>query len=121
MRATLHARGLRFRVDHLLRVDEVKVRPDVVFTRWRVAVFIDGCFWHSCPQHGNMPRRNTAYWGPKLARNTTRDRCVNDALRADGWHVIRAWEHEPTDDIARRVLAAIEAAKRVALVRPGSE
>src|SRR4051794_4976178 len=76
LRAALHARGLRFRVDYPVRTDALTVRPDVVFTRWRVAVFVDGCFWHGCPEHGTRPQRNAAYWGPKLQRNVARDRRV---------------------------------------------
>ena len=113
LRQALHTRGLRFRVDHPVRAADVTVRPDVVFTRWRVAVFIDGCFWHGCPQHGNAPRRNVDYWGPKLERNAARDRRVDTALSAAGWHVIRAWEHESTHATARRVLAALDAARVV--------
>jgi DNA mismatch endonuclease (patch repair protein) len=100
-------------VDHTVRATDVTVRPDVVFTRWRVAVFVDGCFWHGCPEHGNTPRRNVGYWGPKLERNAARDRRVDSALGAAGWHVIRAWEHEPTDAVARRILAVLDAARAV--------
>jgi DNA mismatch endonuclease (patch repair protein) len=79
------------------------VRPDIVFTRARLAIFVDGCFWHCCPQHGNVPRTNTDYWRPKLARNVTRDRVVSEALEAAGWRVLRAWEHEQTEHVADRV------------------
>lgn len=94
LRRALHSRGMRFRKDHPIRTTERLVRPDVVFTRARVAVFIDGCFWHCCPVHGNVPRANTEYWVPKLARNAARDRDVNAALVAAGWTVVRGWEHE---------------------------
>lgn len=110
VRQALHARGLRFRVDHPLQVDGVKVRPDVVFSRWRVALFVDGCFWHGCPDHGNVPERNRAYWIPKLERNRDRDRRIDDAMRRAGWKVVRAWEHEPTGNVVDRVRAALEAA-----------
>lgn len=83
------------------------MRPDVVFPRRRIAVFVDGCFWHCCPIHGNEPRANTDYWGPKLARNVARDRAVDEALLADGWTVIRAWEHEEPASIADRVARAL--------------
>jgi DNA mismatch endonuclease (patch repair protein) len=112
LRKELHARGLRFRKDLLLRAPGRSVRPDVVFTRARVAVFIDGCFWHCCPEHGTEPQKNTGYWGPKLARNVARDRAVDKALAADGWKVVRGWEHEPVPDIANRVESALAAASR---------
>lgn len=109
VRGGIHAVGLRFRVDHPLRISGMTVRPDIVFTRWRVAVFIDGCFWHACPEHGNVPRRNTAYWTPKLRRNVERDRRVDQTLAATGWLVIRAWEHEAVDAVVARVAAAVSA------------
>jgi DNA mismatch endonuclease (patch repair protein) len=112
LRQTLHERGLRFRVDHPVRVDELTVRPDVVFTRWRVAVFVDGCFWHCCPEHGNIPRRNRDYWVPKLERNTRRDQRIDTTLRGAGWRVVRAWEHEASDSVAERVVAALQDAGR---------
>lgn len=83
------------------------MRPDVVFTRAKVAVFVDGCFWHCCPIHGTEPRANRTYWRPKLKRNVDRDVAVNMALKADGWIVIRGWEHEEPATIADRVEAAV--------------
>jgi len=103
VRSELHALGLRFRKDLPIRTPSRVIRPDIVFTRLRVALFIDGCFWHRCPIHGNVPRTNTSYWRPKLERNITRDRLVNEALTECGWHVIRAWEHEDPALVARRV------------------
>jgi DNA mismatch endonuclease (patch repair protein) len=70
------------------------VRPDFVFPKLRLAVFVDGCFWHACPVHATQPRNNAAFWRRKLAANTARDRAVNRALRASGWRVLRLWEHE---------------------------
>lgn len=72
------------------------VRPDFVFPKLRVAVFIDGCFWHGCPLHGTKPANNRAFWRRKLARNRARDRLVDRLLRAQGWRVVRVWEHELT-------------------------
>jgi DNA mismatch endonuclease (patch repair protein) len=103
LRSELHRRGLRFRKDLPVRVPGRIVRPDVTFPRARVAVFVDGCFWHCCPIHGNQPRSNTDYWRAKLARNVARDRVVDNALQADGWTVVRAWEHEEPSAIANRV------------------
>jgi DNA mismatch endonuclease, patch repair protein len=96
LRSALHAQGLRFRKDFLLRTSAgSRVKADVVFTRARVAIFVDGCFWHGCPDHGNTPKANTAYWGPKLSRNKERDKRITNELQADGWSVIRIWEHVP--------------------------
>lgn len=107
VRSELHRRGLRFRKDLSLRVPGRVVRPDVVFTRARLAVFIDGCFWHRCPEHGNVPKANGAYWRPKLERNVVRDRVVDAALGGMGWRVVRVWEHEAPAVVADRVLAVL--------------
>jgi DNA mismatch endonuclease (patch repair protein) len=103
LRSELHRLGLRFRKDLPIRTAERVVRPDVVFTRARLAVFVDGCFWHSCPLHGNVPRANTAYWVPKLERNVHRDREVDAVLATAGWIVLRAWEHEDVTEVAASV------------------
>lgn len=103
VRSALHRAGLRFRVDYPVRLEQRLVRPDVVFTRARLAVFVDGCFWHCCPDHGTEPRSNTGYWDAKLISNVQRDRAVDEALGAEGWLVIRAWEHENPVDVADRV------------------
>lgn len=108
LRSVLHRRGLRFRKDHLLRLDGLTVRPDVVFTRARVAVFVDGCFWHGCPEHQRVPKSNGDYWVPKLRSNVDRDRRVDAALVEDGWRVERFWEHEDLEQAARRVEQAVE-------------
>lgn len=107
VRSELHRRGLRFRKDFPLRLPSRVVRPDITFTRARLAVFIDGCFWHACPIHGNQPRANIDYWGPKLARNVARDRAVEAALVAAGWQVLRVWEHEGPIASADRVSEAL--------------
>ena len=111
LRSALHARGLRFRKDYRLDLGAVRPRPDIVFTRARVAVFVDGCFWHSCPQHGGLPGSNTAYWGPKLARNVERDRLYDEALRVAGWTVVRVWEHVPVGAAASLVEEAVSAGR----------
>lgn len=107
LRSELHRRGLRFRKDLPVRVPGRVVRPDVVFTRARLAVFLDGCFWHCCPQHGNVPKANGAYWQPKLERNVARDRAVDAALTDACWQVLRAWEHEQPSEVADRILAVL--------------
>jgi len=101
LRSALHRRGLRFRKD--LSVEGLRCRVDVVFTRSRLAVFVDGCFWHGCPDHGNTPTTNNGYWSEKLARNRARDARNDAALRAAGWDVIRVWEHEVPDEAADRI------------------
>jgi DNA mismatch endonuclease, patch repair protein len=98
LRSLLHRAGLRFRVDLRIRAGERFIRPDVVFTKRKVAVFVDGCFWHACPEHGTNPKANRDYWEPKLSRNVQRDRESSEALETEGWHVIRIWEHECMGD-----------------------
>lgn len=97
LRSALHARGLRFRKNLSLRLPRLTVRPDIVFTRARVAVFVDGCYWHRCPDHGTTPRFNASYWQAKLDSNAARDRRIDAALVDAGWTPIRVWEHEPVD------------------------
>ena len=107
LRSLLHRQGLRFRVNRELSVPGLRVRPDVVFGRHRVAVFVDGCFWHSCPWHGTRPRVNTHYWIPKLKRVKDRDRKVRKLLTRAGWTVVRIWEHVPPEravDLVRTAL-----------------
>ena len=108
LRRELHRRGRRFYVNRRVLGDRRSV--DLVFPRLHVAVFVDGCFWHACPQHSKPPRINTDYWSPKLARNVERDRRTDAELRAAGWAVVRVWEHESLDAAASRVEAALDAA-----------
>jgi DNA mismatch endonuclease (patch repair protein) len=77
-----------------IRNPQFKARPDFVFHRQKVAVMVDGCFWHCCPKHSNLPVDNRAFWSLKLARNRARDRLVDRSLRRAGWRVLRIWEHE---------------------------
>ena len=90
MVALLRAHGLR----GWRRGVRLEGKPDFVFRRERVALFVDGCFWHCCPKHGTMPAGNRAFWKAKLARNTERDRRVTRSLRKSGWAVLRVWEHD---------------------------
>lgn len=97
LRSELHRRGLRFRKNYLIRLESLTVRPDIVFTKRQVAVFVDGCFWHRCPEHGVSPRSNSRYWEQKLDHNVQRDRAVTTRLQGGGWIVVRLWEHaDPT-------------------------
>jgi DNA mismatch endonuclease (patch repair protein) len=116
LRVQLHARGLRYRVNRPIRACDVTVRPDIIFSRQRLAIFVDGCFWHACPQHGTKPARNKAYWGPKLTRNVARDRRVDLALANAGWKVLRFWEHEDPAVAADQVTAALRVAREGARV-----
>ncbi|MGH7718795.1 MAG: very short patch repair endonuclease [Gemmatimonadaceae bacterium] len=107
LRSALHRLGLRFRKDHPIRTPQRVIRPDVVFIRLRVAVFLDGCYWHACPEHQTRPTRNEDYWSAKLVRNVARDRAVDTALADAGWHVIRIWEHEDSATAADRVRVVV--------------
>lgn len=110
LRQALWAQGLRYALRRKL-----PGRPDLVFVRARLAVFVDGCFWHGCPRHYTAPRTNADFWREKFAENANRDRRVDDALRAAGWNVIRIWEHEVEEDVemaASRVRQALEGAAR---------
>ena len=82
---------------------EIRRRADIVFGPTKVAVFVDGCFWHRCPKHGSLPGTNVDYWLPKLERNVERDAETNSLLRAAGWRVIRVWEHQDPEVAARRI------------------
>ncbi|MGI5166601.1 very short patch repair endonuclease [Spirillospora sp. CA-253888] len=108
LRRALHAHGYRYRKDFRLDLPGgVRVRPDIVFTARKVAVFVDGCFWHVCPEHGREPTSNEWYWTPKLRRNVERDRAADAALKAAGWQVVRLWEHEPLSAAVETVMAVV--------------
>jgi DNA mismatch endonuclease (patch repair protein) len=108
LRSALHAWGCRFRKDYRIRTwNEMWVRPDIAFTRRRVAVFVDGCFWHGCPEHGRRPSHNEDYWIPKLENNQIRDQAQTAALEEMGWTVLRIWEHVPVASALELVLATL--------------
>lgn len=106
LRRELHRRGLRYRVDHPLP-GMPRRRADLLFTRAKVAVFVDGCFWHSCPIHGTRPTNNEEWWAQKLLRNVERDRETDAALEASGWTVLRFWEHAETRSAADAVVRTV--------------
>jgi DNA mismatch endonuclease (patch repair protein) len=109
VRTLLHAQGLRYRV-HVPVPGVPRRSIDIAFPRAHVAVFVDGCFWHGCSRHKGMPLSNAAWWDAKIARNRERDRETDRLLSQQGWKVVRGWEHEPADRLARRVRAAVERA-----------
>lgn len=114
VRSELHRRGLRFRKQLLITAGDVRVRADVAFPRQGLAVFLDGCFWHRCPKHGNSPRANSNYWSTKLDHNVERDRKVIAALDATGWTVLRIWEHVPANVAADQVQTTLAECKAAA-------
>jgi DNA mismatch endonuclease (patch repair protein) len=108
LRKVLHAAGYRYRIQY-----PVPGRPrrtiDVAFTKQKVAVFVDGCFWHGCTTHRGVPTANNAWWQAKLAKNLTRDADTSAHLRELGWAVVRAWEHEAPDEALARIEAVLNA------------
>jgi DNA mismatch endonuclease, patch repair protein len=110
IRSALHKKGLRFRKDARPE-PSINCRADIVFLRERVAVFVDGCYWHCCPIHGVMPATNRSYWQAKLARNVERDRRNDAQLRQAGWQVVRVWEHEPSGDAALLIARVVKQAR----------
>jgi DNA mismatch endonuclease (patch repair protein) len=106
IRRELHQRGLRFRVGRR-PLESLRSKADIVFGPARVAVYVDGCFWHMCPMHGTLPASNADWWRRKLERNRARDRATDAALEAAGWEVIRIWEHEDPVAAAERIAAAV--------------
>ena len=107
LRSLLHRRGLRFRKDFPISVGTRSVRPDLVFTGARVAVFLDGCYWHYCPEHRSLPKTNTDFWRAKFEQNVDRDRQSDRLLSDAGWLVLRYWEHEDLEDVVESVEANI--------------
>lgn len=99
VRRQLHARGLRYRVDLALDFDRRR-RADIVFPRARLVVFVDGCFWHGCPVHYTIPAAHAEFWADKRTRNVIRDADTTARLEAEGWHVMRFWEHQSPSEIA---------------------
>lgn len=112
VRRLLHARGMRYRVDSP-PLPGLRRRADITFGPAKIAVFIDGCFWHGCPEHGSrVTTANTAYWRDKIARNTLRDRETDAALDTAGWLSIRIWEHEAPAAAADRIEVEVRRRRR---------
>ncbi|MGV4986627.1 very short patch repair endonuclease [Streptomyces sp. NRAIS4] len=116
IRRLVHAQGLRYRVA-AKPLPDLRRTADMVFRPAKVAVFIDGCYWHGCPEHYVPPRTNPGYWSDKVARNMARDRDTDQRLEEAGWTVLRFWEHESSEDCAARIAAAVERSRNA--TRPG--
>lgn len=99
VRSILHARGLRFHVDSA-PFKGVRTRADIVFSKAKIAVFVDGCFWHGCPEHFISPKTNVNYWSAKITKNRDRDERVDRIMSEAGWAVIHVWEHEDPESAA---------------------
>lgn len=110
LRRGLHARGLRFRIQVPVLTKPRRV-ADVALSGLRVAVFVDGCFWHGCPLHATWPKANAEFWRAKILANRKRDGDTNERLRAEGWTVVRVWGHEPSKQAAKRIAMIIEKRK----------
>jgi DNA mismatch endonuclease (patch repair protein) len=108
LRSALHRAGLRF-YKHRRPVPGLRCEPDILFPRVRLAVFVDGCFWHRCPDHGTLPKANGRWWLAKLEATQMRDRRNDEGLRAAGWTVFRAWEHQPVDEVVAQVQHLVSA------------
>ncbi|RWA21986.1 very short patch repair endonuclease [Mycolicibacterium brumae] len=111
VRRRVHAMGLRYRVN-ARPLPQLRRTADLVFPRRKVAVFIDGCFWHGCPEHHRRPTANSEYWTAKVARNKARDSATDEALTAAGWTVLRFWAHQPPEQVADAVRATVTGAPR---------
>lgn len=108
VRRLLHARGRRYRVSYRPLPQDRRRSVDLAFTRKKVAVLIDGCYWHGCPEHFIMPKSNVDYWSAKIARNRERDAETTRLLQEAGWTVLRFWEHEDPEHIAADVERALD-------------
>lgn len=106
VRRLVHGAGLRYRVASRPEAT-VRYTADLVFAGPKVAVFIDGCFWHSCPWHGVRPKSNVDYWDVKLDANRSRDERVNSLLKRHGWRVLRYWEHEEPERVAQKIVNVV--------------
>jgi DNA mismatch endonuclease (patch repair protein) len=107
IRRKLYQRGLRYRVDVALPLTGVRRRADIAFLRRKVAVFVDGCYWHVCPTHATWPKASADWWRTKLEANVRRDRDTDARLAEAGWTVVRVWEHEDPAEAAARIEAVV--------------
>ncbi|WP_405882169.1 very short patch repair endonuclease [Streptomyces sp. NBC_01384] len=116
IRRLVHAQGLRYRVS-VRPIPDLRRTADLVFRPAKVAVFIDGCYWHGCPEHYVPPRTNSGYWSEKVLRNVKRDRDTDQRLSDAGWLVLRFWEHEQSEACADKVVATVLARRRGGVFR----
>ncbi|MGH9303753.1 MAG: very short patch repair endonuclease [Acidimicrobiales bacterium] len=109
LRSLLHGSGMRYRVHLPVRVDSGRpISVDIAFPRQKLAVFVDGCFWHGCTQHRTVPVANSSYWAPKLQRNANRDRATVDRLHSAGWTALRLWEHDDPGEARDRIASMLD-------------
>ena len=99
LRKRLYSMGFRYRTNMWLKFGKVRFRPDIIFISKKVAIFVDGCFWHKCPKCYKEPKSNRDYWLNKIETNTQRDKRQNILLENEGWEVLRFWEHDINDNI----------------------
>lgn len=115
-----HHRGFRFRVQYSVPGNRRR-KIDIAFPRQRLAIYIDGCFWHGCLDHQPTVKRNGDYWAAKFAGNRVRDAATDQHLVAEGWRVLRFWEHEPLEDVVERIVETHAAPRSTALRGPDAE
>lgn len=113
-RRILHRRGLRFRKSFAVKLQQDRSTVDIAFPRWHLAVLIDGCFWHNCPEHGHIPKTNVDYWRAKLKGNVERDREIDQQLSESGWEVMRFWSHVDPAQIADAIASRVSELKELA-------
>jgi len=113
LRSILHRMGFRYRT-HLEPISGLRICADILFPKIKIALFVDGCFWHSCPEHGTVPKANRQWWKQKLATNVERDEKREKTLQSKGWTVIRIWEHEDPEIASQNIAKAVRQAYRVA-------
>lgn len=106
LRKELFGIGLRYRVNYTI-LDKPRRTADIAFPKQRLAVFVDGCFWHGCPEHGSWPKLNAEFWRDKIETNRARDTDTENRLRGLGWNVLRVWEHEVPGEVAQRIAVLI--------------
>jgi DNA mismatch endonuclease (patch repair protein) len=117
VRSLVHRRGLRYRIS-ARPLPGLRRTADLVFRPTRTAVFIDGCYWHGCPNHYTEPKTNTDYWRAKITGNRQRDRQTDELLSKAGWLVLRFWEHEDPNEIAEAIATAVEGRRQEAIEHP---